>query len=199
MNYLVHLSLSYPVESLVTGNFIGDLITRKEESNIKLHIQEGVRLHRWIDVYSNQHEALHQINKIFHPYIHKYAPVATDIVCDFVLADNWSNHMSDDFSFFTEFNYRTLLENLHDIPERIQTLCLNMIKNDWLRTYGDFDNLAYVLSRMEKKTKYPVDLKQIAKISEENYSSISNLFKIFIEDCKMEFKENFILQNEKKW
>ncbi len=198
MNYLVHLSLGFPEETLVTGNFIGDLITKQEEKAMSPTLTEGIRLHRWIDVYSNNHETLRQINKVFHPYIHKYAPVATDIVCDFFLANSWSKYMPEKFQNFKEFNYTVIRNQLSEIPDRIQPACIRMIEHDWLGQYKNMDNLVTVLHRMEQKTKFTVDLQQIAKVSLDNYTFISEMFEEFLSDCQKDCRKNFNLQNEMK-
>lgn len=79
MNYLSHLSLSYPNPGLLGGNYIYDLLNYSESKQINSFFHEGIQLHKWIDNFSNNSEHLKEINSYLHPVVHKYAPVASDI------------------------------------------------------------------------------------------------------------------------
>jgi acyl carrier protein phosphodiesterase len=198
MNYLSHLALSYPDAKLIAGNYIGDLITHKEINELHPLLANGLKLHRWIDHYSNNHPSLLEINKAFHETVHKYAPVATDIICDHILHSSWRNHFEISYSMFSEYNYKALNEYSDIMPERIASICKNMVKHQWLRQYESLEGLEIVLRRTNQKTKFPVDLTLVIPVFLNSQSEFTDLFNQFFYDCKKESLVWINLQNETK-
>ena len=63
MNYLAHSILSFTNGQLV-GNMIADFIKNNERENFPLEIQDGIKLHRFIDSFTDSHPAVHEAKKI---------------------------------------------------------------------------------------------------------------------------------------
>jgi acyl carrier protein phosphodiesterase len=198
MNYLAHLSLAYPDPGLIAGNYIADLINRKEEKNLHKDLISGVLFHRWIDDFSNNSEALSEINRAFHSLIHKYAPVASDIICDYLLILSWEQHVEIPFTEFSEYNYKTLLRYSELMPERVSIICKNMVRHKWLEQYQSLAGLEQVLKRTNQKTRFLVDLTLVLPVLIKNQERFVNLFNEFYSECKMRSKEWLNLQNELK-
>ncbi|MBK8244685.1 MAG: hypothetical protein IPK88_14750 [Saprospiraceae bacterium] len=55
MNFLAHFVLSYPNRELMVGNYILDLITKKEEKLLHATFIDGVKMHLWIDKSTDEH------------------------------------------------------------------------------------------------------------------------------------------------
>lgn len=196
MNFLVHLNLAYPSEYLMAGNYICDFISKHEETTIHHSFQTGIKMHRWIDNFSNNHAAIFQINKHFHPYIHKYAPVGTDIVGDYLLYKNWDLHNFKSFENFQETCYDKLLRMVEFMPLKIGGLCSKMIQEKWLLQYTSLARLENVCIRMNKKAKFPVDFRRILKTVETNEEQLSECFNRFYIECKNETINLFNPQSE---
>lgn len=196
MNFLAHLNLSYPSAELLTGNYICDFITKHQEKEVHDAFHDGIKMHRWIDNYSNNHPDIFQINEYFHPYIHKYAPVGTDIVCDYLLYKNWETHNFSSFDFFQENCYRKLYENIELMPVGIRERCKSMIAHQWLMQYTNLEGLEYVFNRMNTIAKFPVDFRKILPAIETNETQLRMYFNNFYNECKSEVAKLFNPQNE---
>ena len=55
MNYLAHLYLSGESEKVIVGNFIGDYVKGKSFTDYPEQIAGGIKLHRSIDSFTDQH------------------------------------------------------------------------------------------------------------------------------------------------
>lgn len=198
MNYLAHLSLAFPDPASIAGNYIADLLTRYEEASLHPLLKQGLKMHRWIDTYSNNDEYLLQINKEFHPVIHKYAPVATDILCDYLLFLSWDKYFDISISEFSELNYKILEEYSGIMPERISTICLKMVQHRWLLQYQSLEGLEEVLKRTNQKTSFDVDLTTVLPVFKSKPELFIELFNSFYSKCKFEIADWLILQNEVK-
>ncbi len=199
MNYLAHLALSYPQQSLLCGNYLGDLITKNEEQTLHPDFAKGIQFHRWIDTFSNNHQDLENINKNFHIAVHKYAPVLTDIICDHLLYNSWHYFYTVPFNDFKSSSYTILENHLNLMPERISRICKNMIEHDWLSQYQTIEGLELVLKRTNKRARFDVDFTKGLSILEAQIDILSALFASFYKDCKNQSIRWLNLQNGEKY
>lgn len=198
MNYLVHLSISYPYPEFVPGNFIFDLLPRQNKNKPNPYLQKGIQLHKQIDHYSNNHQALHEINISFHPFVHKYAPVASDIVCDYLLYRLWAQNFGIHFHEFTSWNYEILMESLDIFPEKLQSSTRLMIEHNWLHQYNSLDGIQKILSRMNSKLSFEGDLTKVVEAVMKNENYYLELFQSFYTDMKANANKWINLQSEMK-
>ena len=85
MNYLAHSILSYTSGQLV-GNMIADFIKNNERESFPLEIQEGIKLHRFIDTFTDTHPAVSEAKKIFSPLVRLYSGAFVDVAFDYFVA-----------------------------------------------------------------------------------------------------------------
>jgi len=81
-------------ENIILGNFIADYI--RGINRIKEYppqIQSGIKLHQWIDNYSDNNVIVKKSISIFSPSLKHYAPVAVDVIYDHFMANNWENFL----------------------------------------------------------------------------------------------------------
>lgn len=85
MNYLGHIYLSFGDHELATANLFGDFVKGKNLSHLPQEIQVGIRLHRAIDSFTDQHEAVKEILQLIRADLPKVAPIAIDLIFDHLL------------------------------------------------------------------------------------------------------------------
>ena len=91
MNYLAHFYLSFDDSEILTGNFLGDFVTKKEYNALPLKIRKGIDLHREIDFLMDNHEVSKASKGVFSNHRH-YSSVIIDVVYDHFLAKNWKQY-----------------------------------------------------------------------------------------------------------
>lgn len=155
MNFLAHLFLSGSHEHLIVGNFLADYLKNRDVAALPRPIQEGVRMHRKIDSFTDEHPAVRSSVKLLRPHHHKFAPVVSDICFDFVLAKNWIRYTDVPLRDFTAGVYEVLAKNISLMPPLLQERLPRMIASDWLVAYGTEEGLRFTFSRMQLRTKYP--------------------------------------------
>jgi len=62
MNFLAHSFLAFSDEQIV-GQFLQDFIKNKERFSFPVGIQEGIRMHREIDTFTDAHPEIHRAKK----------------------------------------------------------------------------------------------------------------------------------------
>ncbi|MBK8955569.1 MAG: DUF479 domain-containing protein [Saprospiraceae bacterium] len=196
MNYLVHLSLSYPNSGYLVGNFVFDLLPRALKNKQPPELQAGIQLHKLIDHLSNNHTSWLKMNASFHPYIHKYASVVSDVVCDHLMYLLWNKYGAAHFDTFTDWNYDKLIENLHLIPEPAKTITKSMVDHQWMDQYRTLEGVEQVLRRMNQKLKFDCDLTAIMDPFSKNMDDYLDLFNSLYPDLRQECQKWISLQNE---
>lgn len=158
MNFLAHFFLSRQDESLMMGNFLADYLENRQVGVLPEPIREGVRLHRLIDSFTDNHDMVRQGTNRLRPMHGKYAPVVIDILYDYLLAVNWERYHPLPLPEFTQSVYRVLEKYLSIMPPVLQERTPRMIEADWLLQYGTLEGLEFTFSKVRNRTSNPVQL-----------------------------------------
>lgn len=151
MNYLGHLYLSGDDPLVITGNFMADAVKGRDLSRFAPRIQEGIRLHRRIDSFTDAQRPVHAGRAALRAHAGRYAPVAIDLFFDHLLARDWGRWHPEPLSDFTGRMYTLLQEHAADMPERTQRMLPYLVGGDWLRTYASLDGIGRALHGMARR------------------------------------------------
>ncbi|MEL6968824.1 MAG: ACP phosphodiesterase [Bacteroidota bacterium] len=179
MNFLAHMLLSCEEEELMVGNFLGDFIKNRELPNFTPGIQQGIRLHRHIDTFTDAHPVVRQGTKRLHLRHGKYAGVVVDVLYDYILANNWADLGPGRLQDFADRTYETLISHLPKMPERLHSVVPRMIADNWLVRYGTEDGIAFTFSRLQRRVSKPAALENVLISLEENEKELTKEFRQF--------------------
>ena len=192
MNYLAHLFLAGSDEGLIIGNFIADSLRGKEMLLYSEKIQNGIKLHRKIDQFTDSHPVVKQTNSRLRNSAAKYAPVVTDIIYDHFLAANWSKYTSVPLNDFARLKYEFLGAHIMDLPLKMHELFYVMVEQNWLVNYSDLKGIARTLSELSVKVKFANTMATSILDLEKDYESFQSDFFNFFPDIQ-EFVRKEIL------
>ncbi|MBI5917446.1 MAG: DUF479 domain-containing protein [Bacteroidetes bacterium] len=182
MNFLAHFYLSGDAEPLIVGNFLGDFLSNREVVALPADIQEGVRLHRQIDTFTDQHPMVHQSTARLREVHGKYAPVILDVLHDFVLANNWGRYSNVELSAFASGVYEVLRRHLPLMPGYLQERLPRMIADDWLVRYGTEEGLRFTFNRMKMRSSRPHFFENAVESLTKDYIDYEEAFHVFFPD-----------------
>ncbi|MEO1258347.1 MAG: ACP phosphodiesterase [Bacteroidota bacterium] len=188
MNFLAHIFLSGDQPHLIVGNFLADYLNNKEVAALPGPIQEGIRLHRKIDAYTDQHPMVKRGVERMRPAHRKFAPVVLDICFDYVLVKNWSRYSVENIHLFTKKVYEVLQDHSSLMPHKLQERLPMMIADDWLTKYGTVPGLRYTFKRMKYRTEFPEYFIGAVDNFLDDYDSYENEFNQFFPDLIKELK-----------
>jgi len=160
MNFLGHLYLSFDERPLLLGNFMGDFVKGKAYQNYSEPIQKGILLHRQIDQFTDQHDAVRTCTKALRPKFGKYASIIPDIFFDYFLVQNWDNFSDQNLSDFCQETYQYLEQEKQQLPEPMQAFLPAMIARNWLVNYGKLWGIRRALESLERRTRYTSNLSE---------------------------------------
>ena len=179
MNYLGHL-LVLPDEGLVTlGNLLGDFFKGPARDVSPVELGLGVRLHREIDRYTDQHPAVVRSVERLGPAHRRIAGVLVDVFYDHFLAQDADIDA-----------LRAAVEpHVGGLPDALRPIPLRMITGNWMGSYRRVEGIGEVLVRMEQRHKKPLGLAGAEQLLRLHYKQLEDDLAAFYPDVMRFTKE----------
>ncbi|MFN3315789.1 MAG: ACP phosphodiesterase [Raineya sp.] len=187
---MAHIYLSGENKEICVGNFIADAVKGNQIEQYTFLVQKGIRLHRAIDAFTDQHPAVLQSTERLRESQQKYAPVAVDIFYDHFLAKNWHHYHHQDLHTFTQKFYKTI-QTESNLPAKIRHLLPYMVRQNWLYNYQKISAIKQVFEGMSKRTSFPSNLLEAPQVLEEYYEDFQQDFEAFFPEIVL-FVENWL-------
>ncbi|MDR6233688.1 ACP phosphodiesterase [Pseudomonas oryzihabitans] len=153
MNYLAHLHLGGPGREDRLGSLYGDFVKGSPDA-WPAGIAAGIRLHRRIDVYTDEHPQVAQAKARLPATRRRVSGLLVDVFFDHCLARLWHDYAEQSLPSFVADCYRTLLDE-PELPPRLARIAPVMARQDWLGSYRDFAVLERVVEGMARRLSRP--------------------------------------------
>ena len=193
MNYLAHLHIADATKTSFSGNFLGDFVKGNPDTQFPTQIVQGIRLHRFVDSFTDQHSQVLQAKLLFPAHLRRYAPIALDMFWDHCLAANWSefHHLSlIDFCQMAELKIaqETTPKDII-LPERFERINRLVWRDKWIESYQKISNIEYALQRMSSRSTRMAPLAETGKVLIEHYQILAGIFAGLYSDVLFESKQ----------
>ena len=116
MNHLAHFFLASPNPGLMVGGFLGDFVKGPMKGNYAQDLEQGISLHRAIDVFTDQHPIVKQSQRRFEKPYRRFSPIICDIVFDHFLALDWHQYSNASLVGFSQQAYQMVIERKLEVP-----------------------------------------------------------------------------------
>jgi len=180
MNYLAHAHLSFGHPGILIGNMISDFVKGKKQFDYSLPIQKGIRLHRSIDSFTDEHSITKEMKQVFRPVYGLYAGAFTDIVYDYFLANDSNEFISaNDLEHFSYEVYAVLESNLAGLPPVFRQIFPYMKSHNWLYNYRNLSGIQKSFEGMVHRAKYMTESGPAFRIFEDNLPAMKNYYNEF--------------------
>ncbi len=184
MNLLAHAYLSFEQPEILVGNMISDYVKGKKQYDYPIGIQQGIRLHRAIDQFTDQHSATHIGKQVFKSAVGTYAGAFMDVVYDHFLALDTNELSEIEWQPYTQKVYAHLEENIHYLPEKFAAQIPHMSTHNWLFHYRYVGAIDKSFGGLVRRTKYLTDHKPAFEIFESEYAFLKAQYEAFFPDVK---------------
>lgn len=181
MNFLAHFFTSRASDDLLSGSFVGDFV-RGHVENHDVRFQDGIRLHRRVDTYTDSHPVVLELTSRLRSSCGRYAPVAIDIVFDHLLAQSWNEWSDQSLGDFVDHVHSILARDEGDYPQNAARFAAAMRRGDWLRSYATTEGITIALRNTSRRLKRPTDLTEAMPVVSENRREFDEKFRSFFRD-----------------
>jgi len=194
MNFLAHAFLSRNSERLLVGNFIGDFVKGNQFGHFHPGIIEGIRFHRKIDEYTDNHPIFRRSRKRIREKYRHYTGVIIDLYYDHFLAKNWEDYANTPLEIFARQVYRTMQDHSDIIPQKARNMLPYMIKYNWLVNYSTIEGIDQSLKGISKRTSHASGMENASGDLLEQYMDFENDFSEFFPEIMAYAEEGTIIQ-----
>jgi acyl carrier protein phosphodiesterase len=189
MNFLAHLYLSGTEEDVIVGNFVADGIKGNSLQRFPEGFERGIRLHREIDWYTDQHPVFRASKSRLNPKYRMYSGVIVDLYYDHFLAKYWDEYSDEKLEKLASRIYFLLIRRFHLLPPRSRRILPFLVTRNWLVGYRDLGSLQKVFNGMSRRTSYPSGMENAITDLKADYSMYEEEFRRFFPDIIMHIEE----------
>jgi acyl carrier protein phosphodiesterase len=182
MNFLAHLYLSGDNEEVILGNFIADSVKGSHFDRFPPDVIKGIRLHREIDSFTDNHPVFLQSKARLSATYGKYSGVIVDLYYDHFLARNWNDYSKTPIEDYVAQTYRLLLRNYSILPARPRRILPYMIAQNWLAGYAEFNKLERVFQGMARRTSFRSGMETAVDDLKKDHLAYEAEFRAFFPD-----------------
>jgi len=197
MNYLAHLYLSGDSDDIKLGNFIGDYVKGNKYQNYREMVAFGIRMHRSIDSFTDQHPDVKAFNKLLHPGFGRYSGIVSDIFFDHFLAANFHEYSVYSLRKFSKDAHRVFLSNFLLLPFRVQQFLPFLIHHKRLESYARRNTMFHVLEIMSSRTSLPSNSRWASEMLDQEYHQFESLFRSFFAEMVGFVESEFVVSISK--
>ena len=190
MNFLAHLFLSgSPAAATYTdvllGNFMADSVPGRQLENYLPAVQAGIRLHRAIDTFTDQHPTVRRSTQRLRTAGYgKYAGVISDMFLDHFLARNFAEFSTETLPDFTRRIYALLATRQSEMPPRVQHFFPHMAQHNWLLSYADTESIGRALSGLSRRASAGSRMETAVVELEQSYEAYEADFRAFFPELQ---------------
>jgi acyl carrier protein phosphodiesterase len=179
MNYLAHIYLSGESDEIKIGNFIGDYVKGGKYRDYPDMVAFGIRMHRSIDAFTDQHPDVKECLKLLRPGYGRYSGIVSDIFFDHFLAANWHEYSVYSLQQFSRQSHKVFLANFGLLPFRVKQFLPFLIHHKRLESYARRETMFDVLEIMSRRTSLPANSHWAVQLLNEEYNQFEALFRSF--------------------
>lgn len=179
MNFLAHLFLSGEDDDIAFGNFIADDVKGNSLGHFSPKIVRGIRLHREIDHFTDNHPVFRQSKARVMPKYGKYSGIVIDLYYDHFLAKNWPEYSEVRLGSYVAHAYALLIKRYLLLPPRSRRILPYMVAQNWLTGYANFNSLQRVFNGMSRRTNYQSGMETAISELKEHYEQFGDEFRSF--------------------
>ncbi|OLQ84971.1 ACP phosphodiesterase [Vibrio ponticus] len=182
MNFLAHLHIAHVSNSSLMGNLLGDFVKGDPDKQYSHIVSQGIRLHRFVDSYTDSHSVMREAKSYFSPETRRFAGIALDVMWDHYLATNWKLYHDRPLNDFCRFAEREVKLEQHqsatisELPNRYLQMTTRMWQGQWLQSYQTLENIEFALQRMSLRSPRMAPLAECFAPLSAHYAELESLF-----------------------
>lgn len=170
---------------------ISDFVKGKKKFDYQCAIQQGIMLHRAIDLFTDTHEATREAKEVFRPHYRLYSGAFVDVVYDHFLATDTNEFTEPSLLEFTANVYAALDKQMPWLPERFTQLFPYMKEQNWLYNYRTRQGTAKSLGGVVRRSAYLTESDTAFGLFEQEYQLLQDCYRQFWTDVKAFARSQF--------
>ena len=179
MNLLAHAFLAHGDTDRIVGQLCGDFVRGSNLSEFPEAIQAGIRCHRAIDTYTDQHELNLQARNLFEAPYRRFAGIVVDVIYDHFLASEWDNYSDVPLHSYTATVAQALSQHRSILPAGLKNFSKLHESEGTLHRNLDRDHIELTLQRIASRRRSLAPLSTVAANLWDREHALKRIFDCF--------------------
>jgi acyl carrier protein phosphodiesterase len=180
MNYLAHIHLAQLTVTSKLGNFLGDFAKGSRLDYLPEDIQQGIKLHRSIDSFTDHHNSIVSLREIFPSALRRMSGIVIDIYFDHLLCTHWSKFDDTSLSDTLADFYHELKTRPIQVRGRFDDVKSALLEHQWLENYTHRESCIRAFYQIERRLQGKISFAQAAdSFLLEQHSEFERTFLLF--------------------
>ena len=186
MNYLAHAFLSFEQPDVLAGNMTSDFIKGKVHYDYTGNYFSGIRLHRFIDAFTDAHPINLEVKSIFKTHYGLYAGAFLDIAYDYFVANDTDNFQDQEaLAVFVQETYNRLNQQTQPFPEAFQPVFSYMQAQNWLLNYREKRGIEKSFAGLARRAKYITESATAYQLFNDHQEELGEAYASFFPQLKI--------------
>lgn len=186
MNHLAHFHLASGEPGLLIGALLGDHIKGPLRGEWPAAWEDGIRLHRQIDAYTDRHPLLKEAHALLAPPFQRYRGILLDVYFDHLLSRHWSQFAAQPLADFCAEVMALLVQSA--LPPAAQQQARNLARYDVLVNYQRWDMVEGTLARIGTRLRRDNPLAEAGAELRRQHAQLEPLFWAFYPDLQAQVR-----------
>jgi len=169
------------------ANLFGDFVRGSKLDHFPEIIQHGIKLHREIDFYIDNHPSVKHLKLSLMHDLPKIGPVAVDLFFDHLLAKQWSNFHHEDYPQFLSNFYAHESDLTEHYPSSFISFIDKLRQHQWMNHYPTKYGLMKSCEGVAKRISFETKLPEAHLVFDARESEIDAAFQSFMIDAQRKF------------
>lgn len=188
MNLLGHLYLSQNESAEARlFNLLGDRYKGNRFESLSIEAQKGIRMHRAIDHFMDNHFAVVDLRKQLSGNLPKVAGIALDIFFDYILASQWSDYHHENLGDFLDSFFQSIEQQTVFVPDAYAPWIENLQAHKYIHRYNHFESVVAISEHLHRKLNFKTEINTAPIIFSTFESRIREVFEEYITDARKNF------------
>lgn len=195
MNFLAHAYLSQGDPQLLVGNMNGDFVKGKAAiADYAPQVQRGIWLHRFIDSYTDAHDAVNRAKILFRHTYHLYAGPIVDCIMDYYLANDpkFFEHEKALLDFTTH-SYQQLEDQKEQQHPHLAEILPYMVRDNWLYKSRTLPGILMSLKGVARRAAHMAPPQEAYEIFVANYYHLNQCYFELMDDLVLAVKKHLTI------
>lgn len=186
MNHLAHALLADAGDAeFALGSALGDFTHGHPDPAWPASRQAGLRFHRAIDRFTDQHPEVVAARRDFQPPMRRYAGIVLDVWFDHLLVRGWNRHATaEPLSGFTRRWLALLDAHAGDLPPSFRAFRVWMRTHGLPAAYGDEATLDEVFHALARRLSRPSPIPDALPVLRGHADVLQRHFDAFFPDLQ---------------
>lgn len=169
------------------ANLFGDFVKGPNLSAYDEFVQKGIRLHRSIDYYIDNHPAVTELQHTLHSELPRIYGIATDLFFDHLLARDWTNYHPLPLEQFVDIFFQFPIDKGRFPNAEFWHVLEIMQAGSWIVNYQTRKGLEFACTGLSRRISFENNLAIAPLIFERHQAQIELAFEVYMKDAQLFF------------